>query len=75
VEPFIEAGLPFLFFIVTRNLEYFRHILAFEGQSSKMMNVFYMDWIPPIQPETFVMHSVDKEFGAPRNITNGTEHW
>jgi hypothetical protein len=33
-----------------------------------------MDWIPRIQPNTFFMHPVDQEFGAPRKITNGTEN-
>jgi hypothetical protein len=75
VDYFIEAGLAFLFSVLTRTLESLRDILAFKGQSSKLMDVFSMDWVPPIQPETSVMHPVDKEFGAPHNLTSGTKYW
>jgi hypothetical protein len=75
VEPFIEVGLRFIFSIIIGTLESFRHVLDFEGQSSNLMDVCSMDWIQPIQLETSVVHPTDQEFGAPRNITSGTEHW
>jgi hypothetical protein len=75
VEPFIKVGLSFLFVVLTGTLESIRHILAFEGQFSKLMDVFSVDWAPPIQLETSVTHHADQEFGAPPNITSGIEHW
>jgi hypothetical protein len=65
VEPFIEDRPPFLLSMLTGSLESFRHILAFEEQSSKLMNVFGMDWILPIQPENSIVQPVDQEFCAP----------
>jgi hypothetical protein len=75
VEHFIKVGLPFIFFVLTGTLKSIGNVLALEGQSRKLVDVFGVDWISPIQPENYVVHPAYQELGEMHNFASGIEHW
>jgi hypothetical protein len=56
-------------------LETFGHVLNFNGQSSKMVDILCMNWISLIQPHASVMYLVDQKLGTPHKFSSGAKNW